>query len=273
MKLLRVLLLPSLILIGLLIACLITYFVAPPSTEWLRNLALNLVTEILGILLTVAFIDRVLRAREESEEYERRIKYQTIALRHLRIPLLNHLRMFTNIFRAVSESAPVKPYESTHDLFDRVYFTNLPLLDFSKDAPLLGQKWSDYLTRECSRFKESLTRTLDRYSLYLDSNLVELMEQIINSSFFDFVATAPITREVNQRLRPGVALPSNFFAERSLYGGAINITRKYTDRFSRLLDYYNECESPERKIKPDDHYWSHTVGPRYGSARIDQNKH
>ena len=138
MKLLKILWLPCLVMTIIVIVCLVAYIIAPASMDWVRNLTLNVITEIFGIVLTIFLIDRVLRAREELDEKEARRKYQTIALRHLRIPLINHLRMFTNILKAVSESAPQKSYGSVHDLFDNDYFTKLELLDFSKDAPLLG---------------------------------------------------------------------------------------------------------------------------------------
>ena len=96
------------------------------------------------------------------------------------------------------------------------------------------------------------------------------MEQIINSSFMDFVVGVPATRELNLRMLPGVVLPSNFFAEKTLYGGAINVTRKYTNRFARLIDYYNSHESVEKTIKPDDNYWRSNFAPRYGSGRIER---
>lgn len=98
--------------------------------------------------------------------------------------------MFTNILRAVSHSAPSKPFESVRELFDKGHFAQIELLAFSKEAPLLGYIWSDYLVYECSRFKDALIRTLDRYSPYIDSEIADLMEQIINSSFLDFVAAA-----------------------------------------------------------------------------------
>lgn len=270
MRIFKVLWIPSLILIILMVISLVIYGLIPPSWEGVRNFALNLAAGIVGTLLTVFLIDQVLRSKEESEEKEKKRKYQEIALRHLRIPLINHLRMFTNILKAVSQSAPQKSYDSVHDLFDKDYFAKLELLDFSKDAPLLGYKWSDYIARECSRFKESITRTLDRYSLYLDSDIVELMEQIINSSFMDFVVGAPATRELKLRTLPGVVLPNNLFAEKTLYGGGINVTRKYTERFSRLIDYYNSHESEEKRIKPDENYWRSDIAPQYGTGLIQR---
>jgi hypothetical protein len=61
------------------VACAAFYIFLPLVLEGWRSFSLNMMTEVVGILLTVALIDAVIRRRQEKE----RMRYRSIALQQL----------------------------------------------------------------------------------------------------------------------------------------------------------------------------------------------
>lgn len=99
---------------------------------------------------------------------------------------MRHFYLLFNIFKAAVPEKPDKEYQSVADLFDELYFNQLAFLDFSPPAPVftsLDATWSEYLSKECAQFKDSIDRTTEKYCLVLQRETIDLMEEIINSPF------------------------------------------------------------------------------------------
>lgn len=253
----KALFLPTLILTAISLGCFVIYFLAPAAKEWLKDIVLNLGTEIVGILLTIGLIDRVIRSNQEAE----RKKYQALAINQLRIPLSHHLGVFMDMFKASITSAPERTYQRVSDLFDDDYFRNVAFLDFSKQAPVTGNiQWFDYLSYEFSKFKDSLSRTIEKYSPYLDLETIDLVEQLLNSNLMAFIAQAPAIREIDKR--EGFKRAYNLFWEMQ------SIVKEYADVLSQLIEKYNQYAPDEKEIVIHSYVWSNNTSPQIGSGRI-----
>lgn len=261
------LLIPCTVLIVLSVISFVIYFVYY-SKDWVRNITVNLGTGFIVAVLTALLIDNIIRTNQEKE----RKKYQSVALQQLEIPLVHQLYLLFNIFKSSLEIIPQKTYRNVRDLFDDNFFDHLVFFDFSKKAPIYGPvfggtQWFDYISHDCKGFVDALNRTVAKYSLYLDSEIVEIMEQIINSFFVKFVLEAPVMREIvkNEGYKQGSC---NFFAA----PGMLESVREYTGLFTRLVEHYNGFVTDEKKIlirKTDCDLWRNDFVP-IGSGRITQ---
>ena len=242
------------------------HFKASSAWIWIRDITINLGAGIIVVILTIILIDNIISSNQEKE----RKKYQSVALQQLETPLVRQLYLLFYIFKASLEIKPQKQYQNVRDLFDDDFFQHLVFFDFSKKAPIYGPvfggtQWFDYISHECKEFVDALNRTLGKYSLYLDSEIVEIMEQIINSFFMSFVSKAPVMRDIakNEGYKQG---PCNFFNA----PGMGETVREYTDLFTRLVEHHNDLVTEEKKIliRMNDHeLWRNDFVP-IGSGRV-----
>lgn len=252
---------PYLLLLILLVSCFFIYFSISSETSWIKAVSLEMVSEIMGIFLVVFSIDRVI----EVEQAKERKKLETVAFLQLRRPLLRHFYLLFNMFKAATPEKPDKVYERVSDLFDDVFFDQLAFLDFSKSAPIftsIEANWSDYLYRECDQFKDSLNRTVEKYCLFLQPEMIDLIEEIINSPFMWLVFQAPAIRQLGGRTN--VSNSYNLLARQEIR----DLLREYTNSVSELFEQYNQRVPDEKQLKITDELWANDVPPKIGSSRL-----
>ncbi len=246
-------------LIFLIIIFILLYYVNPYSTNWLQAFSLNLMTNIISILLVVLLIDRVISINQENE----RIMRQKIAFQQLRLPLLHHFTLLFNIFKASVQVKPDKNYKNVSDLFDDMYFDQITFLDFSRPAPVTPPTdWFNYLAQNCLEFKENLNRTVEKYSFFLEPDVIDLIEEIVNSHFIAFILQAPRIPEWDRR--EGYNRRYEFFGGQ----GMIDLIKEYTELFVKLVEHYNQYALSDKKIIMTDDLWRNDVSPQIGSGRL-----
>jgi hypothetical protein len=252
---------PYVVLPILLGCCFFVYFFSSGQYPWLKSFSLDIASEITGILIVVFSIDRVIAIDQENQ----RRKLEAVAFLQLRRPLRRHFYLFFNMFKAAIAEKPDKNYQTVVDLFDHTFFEELAFLDFSKPAPVLGAieaDWSDYLLRECSQFKDSLNRTMEKYCLFLQPELIELMEEVINSPFLWIVFNAPVIRQFSAKNNTSNSY--NLLARQEIR----DLLKEYIQLITALLEQYNQRVSEDKQIKISDELWAKEVLPKIGSGRI-----
>ncbi|HCF29116.1 MAG TPA: hypothetical protein DEV81_18370, partial [Cyanobacteria bacterium UBA11049] len=211
--------------------------------------------------LVVFSVDRVI----EIEQLKENNKRETVAFLQLRRPLVRHLYLLFNMFKASVQEKPDKNYQTISDLFDDVFFEQLAFLDFAKPAPVfisIEANWSDYLSRECSQFKEALNRTVEKYCLFLQPEMIDLIEEIINSPFIWLVFQAPTIRKLGRK-SDDVLGSYNLLARQEIR----DLFKEYTNLVSELFEQYNKRVPEEKQIKLSDELWANDVPPKIGSGR------
>ncbi|HJV82038.1 hypothetical protein [Noviherbaspirillum sp.] len=234
---------------------------AAQQVAWLKDLSLNVGTEIFGILLTVFLIDAVIRRNEERE----RNRVRQIAFQQLRIPLLHQLHMLHGMYKGCIPRQPEIVPASIRELFSDDYFVQLAFLDFSKPAPLSSTvplQWFDYLKMEVEKFKAALGRTIEKYAVFLDADSIALLERLMDASFISLIAQAPAIRDVDRR--------ENFRRSYNLLAGQgmAELIRKYTEAFCQLVETYNLAVPAELKLALDSGLWRNDMSPQFDSARL-----
>jgi len=255
---------PYVLLSGLLLLCFLASFILPAQFEWIKNFSLEMASEIIGILLVVFSIDRVIALEQKKEKK----KLEKVTCLQLRRPLLRHFYLIFNLFKASIAEKPNKEYERVTDLFDEYFFQEIAFLDFSQTAPVFtiaDTSWSEYLTRECEQFQEALNNTTEKYALFLPPDILDLIEEIINDPFIWLVLQAQNIRQLgNGNKDNSNSSPYNFLARKEIR----ELLRDYTQKFSKLLIYYNENVPKEKRIELTNELWNNDVPPKIGSSRV-----
>lgn len=245
-----------LILIGLYVHSL--NFNGP---EWLKDISLNVGTEVLSILLTVWLIDSVFKRNELNE----RERITNIAISQLRLPLRKHISMLLGMYKGALLSPPANPPLTLRDLFGPNYIAELTFFDFSKPAPILNIQpidWFNYLHNEVEQFKSSLSLTIEKYAAFLDSETVELLESLMASSLLGLLSQA--------RAVPPIDRQQNFNRQYNLLSGnnISELINQHTDLIEKIVELSNQKLPDDKKICLSAEDWRNDVAPQFGSARL-----
>jgi len=229
--------------------------------EWLKDVSLNVGTEVFGILLTVLLIDAVIRRKDQTER-DRVVK---VAFAQLRIGLQQHIGVLQSMYKASISHPPQNHPKSLDELFGPDYFVQVAFLDFSKPAPLASVKplqWFDYLHMEMKQFKATLTRTLEKYAVFLEPDTVELLEEVLASSFIGFLTQVKSIPALDQK--EGFQRQYNFFSGQ----GMPDLTRQHIDLIKRLSLEANRHLPRDKQVGINEQNWRNDIAPKFGAARL-----
>lgn len=234
---------------------------AKQEIGWLRDLSLNVGTEVFGIVLTVFLIDAVIRRNEVRE----RRRVRRVAFQQLRIPLIHHLTVLQQMYKAAIFNPPERQPVEVRELFTDSYFVQVAFLDFSKPAPVdsvVPLQWFDWLRMEATNFKAALGRTIEKYATFLEGGSVELLEGLINSHFLSLLIQVPAVRDTD--IRENTRRSYNVLSGE----GMVEFVREYVDKFSSLVELYNAAVLDNEKVRMDDQFWRNDIAPVFGSGRL-----
>jgi hypothetical protein len=253
----------SLVVLGLTQLALISLYLysIKCGPDWLKDVSLNVGTEVFGILLTVWLIDTVIRKNEQSDR-ERVVK---VAFAQIRLPLRHHITMLLGMYKAALAHAPHNPPRKLRDLFGRDYAVQLAFLDFGKPAPLMNVQpltWFDYFHHEIEQFRSALTRTIEKYATFLDPETVELLEALIASNLLGLLSQAKAIPQIDRR--QGFNRQYNLLAGQ----GASDLVGEHTDLVLRLTALANGKLPEDKKIGLNADDWRNDIAPQFGSARL-----
>lgn len=230
------------------------------GSDWLKDVSLNIGTEVFGIILTVLLIDAVIRKNEQNEK-ERVIK---VAFSQMRLPLRHHVTMLVAMYKGALAHAPQNPPRDMKDLFGPDYAVQLAFLDFAKPAPLMNVQplnWFEYLHYEVENFRSALSRTIEKYATFLDPDVVELLESLIASSLLGFLSQARAIPLIDRQ--QGINRQYNLLAGQ----GVPELIHQHTDLVAQLVDLVNRKLPPEKKVNLSADDWRNDIAPQFGSAR------
>lgn len=123
-------------------------------------------------------------------------------------------------------------------------------------------QWFDYLHMEMEQFKATLTRTIEKYSVFLDPNTVELLEEILASSFIGFLTQVKSIPALDQK--EGLQRQYNFFSGQGMPG----LTRQHIDLIKRISLEANRNLPKDKQVGINEQNWRNDIAPKFGSARL-----
>ncbi|OLE73372.1 MAG: hypothetical protein AUI36_00665 [Cyanobacteria bacterium 13_1_40CM_2_61_4] len=229
----------------------------PYGNESSRSIYFGLSTDLTGAIVIIFLVDRIIAANQAKEKNRRRI----IGVRGLRYALRNHLAMLFGMFKASITQRPEKEYGSIAELFNDYHVEQLAFLDFSKKAPVLpNMTWYEYLSNECTRFREQLNLTLTKFSTDLDAEMMELLEELIDSPLLAFLIQA---RDI-----PVIDRTMGFNRAQNLLMGLGPLIKDYVAAFVKLLEKYNATVQPKDRVALAPNPWRNDVVPKIGDSRV-----
>ena len=216
---------------------------------WLKDFTLNMTAELLGILLVVFSVNKAVKFREQQENN----KFKQIAFRQLKIVLNKQLFLFIEMFDYAT-LAPDKINSKTLPEFlqNDDYYIKLHRLNLLDLAPILTPKggkmdWLDYIHSESVNLKSAINQVVDRYSFYLDSEVVDLMEKISDAGFIRFITSIWEAKKLEAYKNHG-----------DLLSDCENLLREYIKGLLDLVYFYNDSVTEDRQINLDWETWNNS---------------
>ena len=251
---------PKILILGILIFALLlfvsVYVYFYDRSSFLSEISLSVAANIIVLILVIFLIEKI---KEISQKHEQR-KWEKIALKQLKSPLVHHLGLLFKIFKASIQTNPGRTCTDIFEFFNE-NIEHLKYFDFSKPAPVFPERnWSEYLSGEFSKFKEALSRTIFKYALFLEPEMVELIEKIMDSSFMHFILQLPAALQFSRVYKnPSYNLLHSFLE--------LEKVKKYLYLLKELIEKYDQL-SIEEKISIPKFFWRDNVSPEWGNSRL-----
>lgn len=229
-------------------------FLAFYEGQWISGYLSDVAAGIIGSLLIIFLIDRIIERNKKKEQ----LRILRIALRRLRIPILWHMTLLCQIYKAVTKNKPTPLPTSFEDTFCDNYYKEISFLDFTKDAPVIPKRnWFTYLDEKTKFFKEKLEKVIDTYADSLDVELIDILEKIVNSHFFFFIPQVKNLPAIDRQL--GVRRIYTAFS------GMEDFVKEHVTHMLELIKYYNSYIDLPIKLRQD--VWEDDVAPKWGDGR------
>lgn len=246
-----------LISLSLFLTALSLLFAIVYRIEWLDAYVADIATGIIGSLIIIFFVDKIIQRNRDRE----RLQIVKTAFQRLRIPLMWQMMLLTNIFKASAQSKP-SPLPTTYNaVFSDDYYTEIGYLDFSKEAPVATKvDWFSYMDSQTGHFKQKLEQIMDTYAIFLDAELIDILQRITETNFLYFLPQA--------RMIPQIDKQQSFKRYYNVLAGVKEIVKEYVSLMLQLLEYYNAKSDLPITLNPD--AWRDDVAPRWGSSRVTE---
>jgi len=247
-----------LVLIALMVVFTVLSFVF--KDEWFRSYFSNIAAGIIGSLFVIFLIDRIIERSMEKQRFE----IVRIALERLRIPILWHMQLLCNIYKAAAQKKPTPLPSTFEDTCKDDYYKEISFLDFTKEAPVAPRRnWFTHLDLETKSFKEKLEKVTDTYANSFDVRLIRLLERIINSRLFLIIPQMKNIPVVDRQ----EGFPPRVY---TMFAGMEEFVKEHVSSMLELIKYFNATLEPPIQLSQE--WWREDVAPTWGSGRLVQKK-
>jgi len=227
-----------------------------PEQQWGSAFLSDFAAGVFGSLIIIFFVDSII---ERNKERGRR-ELVKIALRRLRFPILQHMTLLCNLYKAAARNKPQPLPTTFEETFGDDYYKEISFLDFSKEAPVaLRMDWFAYLDSETAVFKEKLEKLLDTYAASLDVTLIDIIEKLTNSRFI--LAVPQI------RMLPAIDRQYGVKREYRMFSGIEDFVKEHVCNMLELVKYFNS-HSDMSPVELTPGLWGDRGAPTWGSGRV-----
>jgi hypothetical protein len=253
----------------LLLACLASFLIYlntsnDHSTKIIADITLSLATSFISVIFTVLILDRYL----ESQRIAEKLNLNHACLRTMR-PSIEHIAY---IFYSINKATALKKGEAGKQSIS----TMLKSLDNDQVRCLNCQlscphgfpsiSWEDYLIERFRKFTDALNRLLERYSVNLDADTIELCEQIANHFFPRSLSFVNDTRAANKELLGLDFSNITTLQLATTHSSTPTVFEDYIDKLSKLTTLV--AAAYNAKDLYIDLQWEDRVIPLLGSCRL-----
>jgi hypothetical protein len=254
------LLLLSVVSFSIYLSLEFAYQAIPEIQPWL----LSFTTATFGSYLTAIVVDKSFRDKERREQE----RIRTTALRRLEAPLNAHLSLLAGWYVTASAKETLNEPDSFRSLLEDDFTETVTHFDFLAEAPATApnQDWLDYSAHELQNFNQEIERVLAKHGAYLDSETIEILEQLADSTVSSIVISRAKTRPEIQRWRTERGIDSTEVGEHLAL--VINEqVEEHVENVLRLMQHYEERGLKFKSTGTSP--LSDSIAPSVESARLD----
>lgn len=248
---------------GGLVAALIVAIVIvqrSPSDETVQRYGPNVVADLVGILLTLAVVERLLVWQQERAAWGLRNAVLRQVWRQLNS--LTHMILFA--YKATAP--PGSPEPTSLDLLLDYWQRTAGLLDFrapyGPDGP--PRSWHQYAGEVVTRFEVGFRDVTDRYLPILGPDLPAAGEELLDTAVFSFLKHGPAIEQIDAQ--HGWNLPRLSFVVRSQEDPHYDSMAEFADRLRNLYAAYKQLGAVDLSL--DVRLYQDHISPAWESARV-----
>jgi len=222
----------------LLVVLVFLIYIRLNFEEGLKELSLNIISEIIGISITVLLIEKSFK--QEAEERKNSL-FQNV---FRSLPIKRQLSFMRDM---VYSLAPKGSFAKYSDIGNKNYYEYLKKLDFSSSGPGIWSNtrkkmsWADYITYNANEFNEFISKIITNYVLYLEPEELRILQSVVDSEFMRFaVKTLPMLMNIKGGLSDYHLFNTN---------GSLEDVEEYISLLWKLAKIYNKYCDPKDIIE------------------------
>lgn len=223
------------------------------EVEWLSAYLSNIATGVAGSLIIVFLVDKIV----ERDKKQQRARIVKMALRRLKLPISKHMELLCHFYKASAQDKPSLLPSTFQEVFVDDYYKEILWLDFSKDSPLVNNRWLDYAWSKAELLIDKLEQVEDTYFDFLDVDLIGLLERVTNSKFLNSLASLGAFDIVQKFSKKAIST--------RILVGLGDMMREHITLMLELIDYCNS--RADSKITLNQDIWMDDAAPKWGDSR------
>ena len=247
--------------LGSIVAFLaITHLLWGDQPGLVRDFEPELATEVLGILITLVFVQRIIDRRAQED----RARASRGGVRRSEDPLRDLSDLWTEIVRGCLERLPARPPRTYLELFGPEWSAVIDDCDLTRVRFAWSEEtWAESAARVISRARDQISGILDLYGVHLNAHFIEVLDEIRDDPFLAHVETLGEQLRIARELFPDEIEPEDY---------AINRTSAVRSDFiatlSQTIRLYNETALGDVPISElPEGFWSPDRSPAPGTLR------
>ncbi len=153
----------------------LVYVVWGSEFDFVGDFAPGLATEVLGILLTLFFVQRILDRRQLKD----RARASRGGIRRAETPLRDMAELWAGIIGAALPQAPARPPATYHALFNSEWAGWVDRSDLTAVRYAWSDEtWLESAARVIRLSRRRITEILEVYSIHLDVSFIEVLDEL-----------------------------------------------------------------------------------------------
>ena len=225
-----------------------------------RDFAPELATEVLGILITLVFVQRIIDRRAQED----RTRASRGGVRRSEDPLRDLSDLWTEIVRGCLERPPARPPRTYLELFVPEWSAVIDDCDLTRVRFAWSEEtWAESAARVISRARDQISGILDVYGVHLNAHFIEVLDEIRDDPFLAHVETLGEQLRIARELFPDEIEPEDYAINRTSA-----VRSDFIGTLSQTIRLYNETALGDVPISElPEGFWSPDRSPAPGTLR------
>jgi len=233
------------------------------SVSFVRDFGPGIASEVLGIIITLIFVQRIL----ERRQHEERARASRGGVRRAEDPLRDLAGLWAEIVKGCLERLPARPPSTYQDLFASEWSSEVDYCDMTRVRyGWSDETWAESSARVISRARDQISAILDLYGVHLNAHLIEVLDEVRDDPFLAHVETLGEQLRVGRELYPDEIDVADFVLSRT---GPVR--GKFLRTLMSAIELYNEAGAGGSLISElPDGLWAPGHVPSPGDLRADR---